>query len=966
MFSRLRDSIIEVLKSRLFVLIVLFCILSATLIQRVFYLQIVKGQDYLDNYKLQIKKTKTIQGTRGNIFDRNGKILATNKLAYSVQIEDNGSYSDTEEKNKLVNKTINTVIDMVESNGDTIVNDFGIIIGSSGEYEFLYSEGTRRLRFLADIYGYTTIDKLSEKERNATPQQVMDFLCADKRGKTHGFGIDQKKYEEKYGKDRVLKLVTVRYAMHLNSFQKYIPATIASDVSDETVAVIMENLPDLQGISIGQESLREYPDSKYFSSILGYTGKISQDEYDELSKEDKKQYTKTDIVGKAGIEQTMDKYLQGEKGQETVYVDNMGKVIDSEKDKEPKAGNNVYLSIDKDLQMTAYNLIEEKLAGIVLRKLSNVLDYTRDPEGKSDIIIPIGDVYNAFFANEILDTEHFAREDAQSTEKSVYAAYSARQEEAIQEIISNLQSPSSPAYKDLSKEMQAYMNYIESDLLTYKTGIILKDKIDTNDETYKAWRKDETINLNQYLNYAISKNWIDTSVIQEYVSSDEAYSNSGEIYQGILTFISDYLKTDNTFEKLVYQYMIKSGAIGGNQVCMLLYEQNVLPFDETQYRNLAVGATAAYDFICNKLQSLEITPGQLGVEPSTGSFVMTEVSTGRTLALVSYPGYDNNRLANTMDSAYYNRLQVDLSKPFYNRATQERTAPGSTYKMVSSAAGLSEGIITANSLIMCRGPYKNITPSPKCWIYPGGHGNLNVTGALAHSCNNYYFDVGYRLGLSSSGTYSSDVGIDKLEKYAKMFGLGEPSGLEIPESKPRISDEDAVRSAIGQGTNNYTTSQLAKYVTGIANSGTVYDLTLLNKVEDVNGKLIKEFEPSLYKQISEDEISSYTFGLLQQGMEQMVERDKRFDSVREGGIQMSGKTGTAQESKAHADHVLFVGYAPSTEPQIAFSARITNGYNSGYPAEIGRDMVRKYFNLANDSELLSGSAASLGIEVRGD
>ena len=138
MFNRLKDSILEVLKSRLFVLIVVFCILSAILIQRVFYLQIVKGEDYLNNYKLKIQKTKTIQGTRGVIYDRNGEVLATNKLAYSVQIEDNGSYEDTKQKNKLINKTINSVIDMVEKNGDSIVNDFGIILNSNNEYEFLY------------------------------------------------------------------------------------------------------------------------------------------------------------------------------------------------------------------------------------------------------------------------------------------------------------------------------------------------------------------------------------------------------------------------------------------------------------------------------------------------------------------------------------------------------------------------------------------------------------------------------------------------------------------------------------------------------------------------------------------------------------------------------------------------------------------------------------------------------------
>ena len=98
----------------------------------------------------------------------------------------------------------------------------------------------------------------------------------------------------------------------------------------------------------------------------------------------------------------------------------------------------------------------------------------------------------------------------------------------------------------------------------------------------------------------------------------------------------------------------------------------------------------------------------------------------------------------------------------------------------------------------------------------------------------------------------------------------------------------------------------------------------------------------------------------------MVEMDSRFNVLREAGIDMAGKTGTAQQSAAHADHVLFVGFAPSAEPEIAMSCRIANGYNSGYPAEIGRDMVLKYFNLADDSDLVTGSASSLGVESHGD
>lgn len=147
LWKRIKSGIAEVLKSRLFVAVIVFCIMSAVLIQRVFYLQIVKGQEYVENYKLQIQKTKDVEGTRGNIYDRNGKLLAYNELAYSVIIEDNGDYDSKEQKNKELNKVIRTVIDMVESNGDTVINDFGIILNKDNQYMFTAESDTQRASF---------------------------------------------------------------------------------------------------------------------------------------------------------------------------------------------------------------------------------------------------------------------------------------------------------------------------------------------------------------------------------------------------------------------------------------------------------------------------------------------------------------------------------------------------------------------------------------------------------------------------------------------------------------------------------------------------------------------------------------------------------------------------------------------------------------------------------------------------
>ena len=200
--------------------------------------------------------------------------------------------------------------------------------------------------------------------------------------------------------------------------------------------------------------------------------------------------------------------------------------------------------------------------------------------------------------------------------------------------------------------------------------------------------------------------------------------------------------------------MIRSGEVTGRQICMMLYEQGILDYDETQYQNLNRGAVSAYEFVRSAIENLQITPGQLGLEPCTGSVAVTDTNTGQLLACVSYPGYDNNRLANTMDSAYYSKLLHDKSSPLYNNATQERTAPGSTYKPLVAVAGLTEGVIDSQSTVTCTGVYDKTYLSPKCWIYPKSHGTLNVVGGIQHSCNVFFFEVGYRLGLTGQGTSS--------------------------------------------------------------------------------------------------------------------------------------------------------------------------------------------------------------------
>ena len=937
------------MRSRLITLIIVFCITSSILIGRLFYLQIVRGEDYLANYELQIRKTQEVAGTRGNIYDRNGKLLAYNELAYSVTIEDTITANTRSEKNKQLNAVLDKVLSIVESHGDSVIDSFGIILDSAGTYQFTQSSETQRLRFVADVYGQRTIDTLNEEQRNQSAADIIHYLCTDD---VNGYGLDDSTLDPAY----ILKMINMRYAMGLNSYQQYIATTLASDVSDETAAAIMENKDTLTGVDIAEDSLRRYTDGIYFASIIGYTGQISQDEYDALSDEDKKKYSLSDIVGKSGLEQTFDSVLQGTKGETTVYVDNLGKVTDTVSITEPEAGNDVYLTIDKDLQEYTYKLLEEKLAGIILSKLRNVINYDPANEASStDIIIPVGDAYHSLIANSVVDATHFSSVDAKPAEQAVYAAFQAKKTDTLAQIMADMQSSTTAPYNQLSEEMQDYMDYIVDDVLKDYTGLLMMDKIDTSDETYTAWTRDETINVYTFLNYAITQNWIDTSKLES-----DSYSSSEEIYASLLNYLQDYLSEDSEFDKLLYEYLIKSGSISGAQICAILYEQGVLPMDEASYNGLLSGSVDAYSWLYGKIASLEITPGQLALEPCSAGAVVSDPNTGEVLACVSYPGYDNNRLANTMDSSYYRQLNTGLARTFYNRATQEKTAPGSTYKMVSSVAGLTEGIINGNTTFYCDGIFTNVTPSPRCWNR-SGHGSLNVVRALQVSCNEFFYNVGYDLGLDANGNYDSDLGIEKLAKYASMFGLNEKSGVEIPESSPEISDQYAVQSAIGQGTNNYTVSQLNRYVAAVANRGTVYDLTLVDKTTDSSGKLIKEYEPEVVNTM--DEVSSTTWDLVHEGMIRMVENSSTFTSL---DMSIAGKTGTAQQSETSPDHALFVGFAPSDTPEIAIAVRIANGYNSSYPSEIGRDIVKIYFGLEDAEELVKGQAAELGQANAGD
>ncbi|MCR4651776.1 MAG: penicillin-binding protein [Lachnospiraceae bacterium] len=951
------DNSINSSSIRTLILGIVLLLLAIVMISRIFVLQIVRGEETLLNFTLKIQKERTINSSRGKIYDRNGQLLAYNELAYNITIED--IYESGSEKNTNINNTLLDVIKIVEANNDSVISDFNIILNDNNEFEFTVSD-SRLLRFLADIYGHREISELKYEEETATPDEVIDYLCSYSK---FGIGVstdplnprDSFIPREGFTKTDIIKLINIRYAMSLNSYQKYIPTVLATDVSPETVAVIMENSDALTGIAIQEDNIRKYEDALYFSQMMGYTGKISEEELKELNGgyeseeapdtfKKRNDYILTDMVGKAGIEKTLETYLQGVKGSETVYVNNLGRVIESKKTIDPIAGNDVYLTIDKKLQIAVYDILEQKLAGILVSKIQNIKEYN-PPEGTpaSKYIIPVTDVYFALFNNSIIDLKSLKSEDAGENEKAIYSAFCSKKERVYSRLNEELQTLSTP-YKDLPQEYQVYESLIVNMLI--ETGVIKDKEIDKNDETYLNWKVEETISLRDYLEYLIAKRWIDVSKI----SLDQEYSDSSEVFDRLCEYINEHLETSNAFAKRLYKYMIKSEEITGKQILTCLLEQDAISITAAEEDRFTSGAISPYSFLLYLIENLYLTPGELALDPYSASCVITNMD-GEALAVVSYPSYDNNRLANSIDSEYYSKLQNDLSKPLWNYATQQKTAPGSTFKMVSSTAAMNEGIVNTTQTLICKGYFNRFANEQyKCWIYPGSHGALNVSGAIENSCNSFFYEVGYQLSLDQDGNYDEEKGLKELEKYADLFGLTEKSGLEIEESDPEISDEYPVLSAIGQGTNNFTTAGLARYVLTVANEGTCYNLSLIDKITDSNGNLIKDFTPSVRNTI--DMPQTY-WDSLHSGMRRVVQKKAYYNDL---GVNVAGKTGTAQENKSRANHALFVSYAPYENPEVAVATRIAFGYSSDYAANLTRDIYKYYFHLEDEDNILTGTA----------
>jgi len=938
------DYILSLFKSRIFPLIMVFIVLVGVLVNRLFSLQIINGESYVKDLSSSIQKDMSVAATRGRIFDKNGVLLAYNDLAYAVRISDSGKYEDNDTKNRLLNTSIDKTLTIIEEKGDSYSNDFPIVY-SNGMYEYNIKDN-ELLRFLRDIYGKRSISELSDEQRNVSAGELFKQLC-DRYGVAvagddyindgGAMAATIKLLKEQgmnpvadgFSVEHAFMIVNLRRYMSANSYNRYISFTIANEVSDETVAAILENSDELTGVTVDEQYIRRYVDSIYVSQILGYTGTVSSSELETLDDS----YDSNDVVGKSGIEKSMESELAGTKGTRKVYVDTVGRITEVLDEQDSSAGNDVYLTIDINLQKKIYNALEDKIIQILLTYMRNGdTKYSYNSNGSVDTVYILAkEVYFALIDNNIVSIKHIASQST-DTERQIYSAFLSKQDSTMEWLRNELSVGDTP-YGKLDEEQQLYIWYVYTSLKD--RGVFNTANVDTDDNVYKDWTEGNGTSLKELLTHGISKNWINLNIF-----SSEQYTSLQESYDALIDYIDSYLREDTSFYKKMYKYMVNAGNISGRQICMLLYEQGVLDMNDenSRYASLASGGLGAYEFMVYAITNKIITPAQLALQPCSASTVITNPQNGDILAMVSYPSYDNNKLSGTVDAKYFNSLINDKAAPMINRATQSFTAPGSTYKPCTTIAGMDTGTISSGTTFYCSGSFDKVTPAPKCWRL-SGHGGEVAATAIRDSCNVYFYNVGYNLACRKDGTYNSTYGTSTLQKYSDLLGLSTKAGVEIEENSPQASNTNSIASAIGQGNHKYSTLNLARYVTTIASSGKCYNLTLIDKITDSDGNLIRKNEAEVDHQV---ELSSNIWDTVHEGM---TLAGNSYTGISKLGMKIAAKSGTAQENTKEPDHSLLVTYSPYDNPEICVSVCIQHGYSSGTSIDLTADIYKIYYGL---------------------
>ena len=450
---------------------------------------------------------------------------------------------------------------------------------------------------------------------------------------------------------------------------------------------------------------------------------------------------------------------------------------------------------------------------------------------------------------------------------------------------------------------------------------------------------------------------------EEYSTRKDTYRNDDIIGKdGVQKVFEEYLKgtdgvkqVDMTVDGAITSEYISEEAIAGSDVVLTIDANLQKVAEDALERNIKDIADGKY--------------GE-GNDTDAGAVVVMNVNTGEVLAMASYPDYNPERYSEEYDPN-------DETGKYYNRAIRSIYAPGSTFKMVVASAALDTGEITTRTRINDNGVYP-YGDGQACWYYRSygvGHGYLNLTQAIKYSCNYFFYELGYRMG------------IDTIAEYAGRYGLGKKTGVELMgESSGIVASReyansigyttwypaDTLSAAIGQSFNSYTPIQMARYISMIANGGKNVDVSIIKSIINPDGSEVSKEEIENFvkesigteNELKEDlNISEENLDAIRDGMKGVTSESggTAYSTFADFDIDIAGKTGSAQTGVDGEAHGWFVGFAPDDEPEIAVVVMVEKAGSGGYTAVVAKEIMEEYFGM-NSERVTEDKSAESSIE----
>ncbi|MDZ5253090.1 penicillin-binding transpeptidase domain-containing protein [Clostridium sp. LIBA-8841] len=915
------------------ILIGIMIIVFVSIVVRLVYLQVFNYDEYKQRADTRSMRFLSEQAPRGKIYDSNGDILATNRQTYTL------TFTETDESKKNFYTTIDKVYAILKQNNQAILDNFKLRIDENGKLYFDVSGDAEKLRFLKDrglgdevkntLYknkeGDLTAeeeDKIDQELLKITPEQAFDYLVKEytlydvlNPSEEEAKAYTKMKPEEitdiilkKYSLQDIRGYMVVKDAIKMQSFSGYKPVTIAKDINKDTAFIFYQRLNDLPGIDVSIEPMRYYPYNELGSDVLGYVSSINGD---QKAKYEARGYdASTDLIGKAGIEAAFENELKGVKGGTTVKVNSSGRKTDELYDLESYPGNNVHLSIDKDIQYSAETMMKYTLNYLQHQSPGGGVDTRNATRGAAVAIeVDTGRVL-ALVSEPGFNPNEFAKGELDPAVAKEYFQ---------------------PDYEAFAQQLISRngLNKTVDDLFPKnpKTGV-REDVYDLYPKRFYNYATLGMVAPGSTFKPVTSVAMLEDGVrkpTDTMVVSEEQFGRS---YPEIFGTNSANWPRDKNYIGTVDLYtalMKSSNSYYFDGAVRLYYKNGGDPYGDGRYKKSSIEA----------LDSIAKYAWQfgLGIDPNSDQKASTglEISEnfGQVYNFESYKKQTISLMRFTLVDSLEKGTFVNTSSPEFptvNIGVNDRD---------------SKELATAKESIK-----KDIEDT----LNKIGDGNTVddkvLTETLTKDFKNLYSVYPeYQESVKNFGGIKAKDEDEKVDKAINLTVQKTVAWVIGDIAYQIVSPRNLTDSAIGQSISNFTPVQLASYVATLANGGTRYKTHLVDKITDAQGNIVEEFKPEVLNKV---DMSQSTLDAIKEGMKRVEQTGTASQIMGSFPISTAGKTGTAtfrndQSDYGRTDYGVYISFAPLDNPKIAVATVIYDGGHGYFGASVARAIYETYY-----------------------